>query len=484
MTPKFPSPHNLMFLLRYYKKYKNNAALQMVEKTLTQMRLGGIFDQIGFGFHRYSTDQKWFLPHFEKMLYDQAMLIHIYTETFQATGNNFYKETAEQIIEYVLRDMTPPNGGGGFYSAEDADSEGVEGKFYLWTKDEIIKILGKVDGEFFSIAYNIETQGNYIDEVNHKQTGENIAYLKTNFETGVDKETIETLRRKLFAEREKRVHPLKDDKILTDWNGLMISALAKAGRIFNNKRFIASAKQAVTFLNNNLIDKTGALLHRYRDGQIKIKGTLDDYAFFIWGLLELFQTTFEPEYLRKAVELTDYSISKFWDDNSGGFFFSEEGTKDLIVRTKEIYDGAIPSGNSVFAMNLLVLGRITSDSRYENYAEEILKHFSDEISRAPFAFTQSLIAYDFLLGPAHEIIICDEKTDSKGIEEYGKILESFIPNKVVIVLNKDNEADLLKQFGYLRNYRSINGKTTYYVCKNFHCELPTNDLKKALDLLG
>ncbi|MEN3037834.1 MAG: thioredoxin domain-containing protein, partial [Candidatus Kryptonium sp.] len=309
-APKFPIPHNLMFLLRYWRKTGNPKALEMVEQTLNSMYLGGIYDHIGFGFHRYSTDRYWLLPHFEKMLYDQALLLIAYLETYQATQNQKYARICNEISSYVLRNLTNPNGG--FFSAEDADSEGEEGKFYLWEFNELKEILNQEEFNFVVGKFNIQIDGNYYDEVRKSKTGKNIFYLTEH----LSNENItkwETIRQKLFKYREQRIHPLKDDKILTDWNGLMICAFARAYSVLRNENYLNIAKNSADFILKNLL-KDGKLLHRFRDGEAKINAYLDDYAFLIWGLIELYEASFETKYLRNAIVLTEKMIQLFWDD--------------------------------------------------------------------------------------------------------------------------------------------------------------------------
>jgi len=338
--PKFPTPHNLLFLLRYGQRTGNQKAIDMVSKTLESMSNGGIFDHIGFGFHRYSTDREWLVPHFEKMLYDQALLALAYTEAYQLTKNQGFKQTAEQIFTYVLRDMTSPKGG--FYSAEDADSEGEEGKFYLWTEQEIIEILGRDEGGLIINIYNTNANGNFTDEVSGEKPRTNILHLNKNpdqaaMALGISRDELDRRigqsRQKLFDIREKRIHPFKDDKIITDWNGLMIAALAKAGRVFNNKNYTDAAEKAAVFINTELT-KEGRLLHRYRNGDAAILANIDDYAFLVWGLLELYESTFNTEYLKEAISLNDQMIKYFWDDKNFGFFFSPYDGEKTSCKTK------------------------------------------------------------------------------------------------------------------------------------------------------
>ena len=489
-APKFPTAQNLLFLLRYWNSTKDEKALQMVEKTLTQMRQGGIFDQIGYGFHRYSTDDHWLLPHFEKMLYDQAMLALAYTETYQATGNNLYKETAQQIFTYVLRDMTSPKGG--FYSAEDADSDGEEGKFYVWSVNEITHILNKNDSDFFINVFNLHKKGNFKDQSTRNYTGTNIPHLELSISkiakkyalTNVEIEKrITKIRNILFAEREKRIHPFKDDKILTDWNGLMIAALAKAGRVFNNKQYTKAAEKSANFIFKNL-SSGDRLLHRYRDGEAIIKGNLNDYSFFVFGLLELYETTFNTEYLQKAINYTDAMRSHFWDDKNGGFYFSPNDGEKLLTRTKEIYDAAIPSGNSVAFYDLVVLGRITVDTKYEELASNLTEAFFSDIEQSPTGVCFLLSGLEFELGKSFEIVIVGEKNTKNYRSIFKTIYSKYIPNKVVITIDSKNKKEITGLAPFTKSYSGIQNKTTVYVCENYVCSLPVTDSADLLKLLN
>jgi len=485
-APKFPSPHNLMFLLRYWKSYKEPEALEMVVKTLTELKMGGIYDHIGFGFHRYSTDRKWLVPHFEKMLYDQAMLIIAFTETYQATGNDGFKRTAEEIIEYVLRDMTSPDGG--FYSAEDADSEGEEGKFYIWTKEELIKILGDNDYRLYSEIYNVKDEGNYNDESSKQLTGKNILHLTEPIEVTAGRLNIESteildklaeIRIKLFEKRRERIHPLKDDKILADWNGLIIAALSKAGRTFNNNKYIEAAEKSYIFIKKNMFDNNGYLFHRYRNGESKIKATLNDYAFLIWGLIELYQSTFENEYIKTATDLADITIKYFWDTKNNGFYFTNDTDEELIVKTKEYYDSAIPSGNSVMLQNLVMLSRISSEIKYEEYAHKLINSYSESVVNAPHGFSFFLNSFMYLTGENFEIIIAGDKNDYEPLNALEILNKKFIPNKVVVI----HDTSQNPIFDYLKNYDFKNGRTAIYVCKNYNCSLPSFNINDALKVI-
>ena len=375
--PKFPNPQILGFLLRYWKRYKNKNALYMVEKTLKAMYLGGIYDHIGFGFHRYSIDANWRVPHFEKMIYDQALIANILIELYQATGNEHYEKIAKEIIIYIIREMHMPDGG--FYSAEDADSEGIEGKFYLWTEKEIQNISEEKDAELIIKIFNIKKNGNFSNSTGKMNGVNNILYqtkslkeisTELNIEFNKFNLWFERVRNILFNYRNKRVHPYKDDKILTDWNGLVLAMLAKAARVFNEPEYLKLSESLIRFIYVNLISKNGRLLHRYRNGKSEILGNLNDYAFMIWGLIEFFETTFNSEYLEKALNLNKILIEHFWNNIHGGFYFiSDEGEK-LLIRQKDIYDGAIPSGNSVSILNLLRLGKILMRPEFENMGKK------------------------------------------------------------------------------------------------------------------
>ncbi len=479
--PKFPSPHNLLFLMRYWKRYNDGVALQMVEKTLQKMRMGGIYDHVGFGFHRYSTDRHWLVPHFEKMLYDQAMLVLAYTEAYQITKKEIYKETAEEILEYVMRDMTSPEGG--FYSAEDADSEGEEGKFYIWSYKEITKILSKDELELAARIFNILPTGNFLDEATQQKSTLNILHLKRPIkelleELNISKKEfdvkIEIIREKLFSQRKQRIHPLKDDKILTDWNGLMIAAFSKASRILRNKSYQQTAEKAIDFILAKLQQEDGRLLHRYRNEDAAIMANLDDYAFMIWGLLELYETSFNPKYLNEAINLNVKLIDHFWDNESGGFFFTPDDGEELLVREKPVYDGSIPSGNSVAMLNLVKLSKMTSEASLEQKADDLMKTFAKQINRIPSAFSFILSSLDFALGPSFEIILVAKEDDEEIKKFVEKIDGQYVPNKVVIIKYIEDD-QLIKNIEILKDYKMINNQVTAYVCKDFVCKQPTND---------
>jgi len=491
-APKFPTPHNLYFLLRYWHQSNDKQALHMVEKTLQEMRQGGVYDHIGFGFHRYATDPEWLVPHFEKMLYDQALLAMAYTEAYQATGKKIYAQTVHEILSYVLRDMT--SFAGGFYSGEDADSEGKEGKFYVWTEDELRAALRPDEADLIIRLFTVSREGNFHDEATGQNTGANIFHLTGSFCESAHglKMTehdlyirFETVREKLFAIRGQRIHPHKDDKMLTDWNGLMIAALARAAQVFNTPAYADAAKKAASFILNNLHTPDGRLLHRYRDGEAKVAGMADDYAFFIWGLLELYETTFEAEHLITALALQHEMIEHFWDAQAGGFYFTADDAEKLLVRQKEIYDGAVPSGNSIAMLNLLRLARMTGQSTFEDKALGIARAFAESVNRVPSAYTQLLTAVSFARSPSHEIVIAGDPQAEDTKEMIAALRRAFIPNKVVMLRPADKRSAAITAIApYTREHTAIDGRATAYVCRNYACNLPTTSVDKMLELLN
>lgn len=491
-APKFPTPHNLLFLLRYWKRTGNKEVLDMVENTLVSMRLGGIYDHVGFGFHRYATDFQWHLPHFEKMLYDQALLSIVYTEGYQATGKEEYRKTAEEIFTYVLRDMLSPKGG--FYSAEDADSEGEEGKFYLWSEKEIRNVLGKDNADKFNKIFNVKAEGNFIEQLKGEKTGKNILFLNKSIDN-ISSELktspaqlenfIKLSTEKLYKHREKRLHPHKDDKILTDWNGLMISALAKGSQTFNEPRFGEAAKSAADFILNEMRTPEGRLLHRYRDGHAGVQANLDDYAFFISGLLDLYETNFDVKYLKFALELNKQAIDDYWDYDNGGFYFTANNGEKLLVRKKEFYDGAVPSGNSVAMLNLLRIGRFTAESRFESMASQLAKAFSKNIIQNPSSHTNLMIAVMFGICPSYEIVISGNLETDNTKEILKAIRKEYITGKVILFRpNNDDLLEIVNIAAYTKDQTSIDDKTTVYVCMNYSCSAPTTDINKMLKLLN
>jgi uncharacterized protein YyaL (SSP411 family) len=482
-APKFPTPHNLSFLLRYYKRTGEPEALAMVERTLEAMHRGGMYDHIGFGFARYSTDKKWLVPHFEKMLYDNALLVMAYVEAYQATGKRYYADVAERVIEYVLRNMTDPEGG--FYSAEDADSEGEEGRFYVWTPDEVLDILGADEGELFCELYDITEDGNF--------EGRNIPNLiQADIATFAKRKSldpaelvrrIEASRRKLFEAREQRVHPGKDDKILTSWNGLMIMALAKAAKALGEPRYAEAAAKATGFIRTKLRRDDGRLLARYRDGEAAFPAYLDDYAFLIWGLIELYEATFRIDCLKQAQELCRDMLRLFWDEENGGLFFTGSDGEELFSRPKEIYDGAMPSGNSAAALSLLKLSRYGYDAGLAQKAEEQIRAFAGAVSSYPSGHTLFLMALDFAYGEPSEIVIAGDPDAPDTKEMIRAVHAQFLPN-ALLVLHPPGDAGAATSavIPMAQDKRMLGGRATAYVCRDFACQEPTNDVEDLLQL--
>jgi uncharacterized protein YyaL (SSP411 family) len=399
--PKFPSPHNLFFLLRYGKRTGRREALEMVERTLDEMRRGGIYDQVEFGFHRYSTDDRWLVPHFEKMLYDQALLVMAYTEAFEATGKLEYRRTAEETLAYVMGDMTSE--GGGFFSAEDADSEGEEGKFYIWEAKEFREATGE-NGALASRVFGVTDAGNVSGHPAGFPQGANVLHITrplAELAGGSPQELAELGRRldairdALLAKRRERVRPGRDDKVLTDWNGLVIAALAKAALAFGEPRYAEAARRAADFVLGEMRSPSGRLLHVWRDGVAAVDGCLDDYVFIVWGLVDLYEATLGPRYLETAVELNRAMLGHFGAPD-GGFYFTRDDGEKLLARQKLVYDGAVPSGNSAALLNLARLARATGDPGLEASAARHARWLYSAAHKAPLAHVHFLVGLEML----------------------------------------------------------------------------------------
>ncbi|MDR9418840.1 thioredoxin domain-containing protein [Gracilimonas sp.] len=477
-APKFPSPHNLMFLLRKWKTSGEDRFLEMVTETLESMRLGGMWDHIGYGFHRYSTDQKWLLPHFEKMLYDQALLMMAYTEAWQATQNPLFKSTVYEIASYVQRNLRHEEGG--FYSAEDADSEGEEGKFYVWSNDEIEKLLSEENATKFIRLFNFQKEGNFKEEATGKRVGTNIPHLSD--ELGKEEaQWFKQIREEIFRESETRPRPLLDDKVLTDWNALMITAFAKAGFTFSDNKFIGLAEGALSFVEDNLIEDD-KLLHRYKDGEAAIPAMADDYAFWIWSLIELYQATFNPEYLEKATHWNEVFTEHYWDTEKGGFYLSIADADQVYGRQKQIFDGAIPSSNSVALSNFIRLSRLTGNTELEEYANKIGKVFSADLIRSGSSICHGLQGIQFLYAEGKEIAlaITDDNDTDAMIRPARKNLHPF---RVLHVIKPKNRDKIVKTAPYTGNQVCLNNQPTLYICSNFTCDKPivgVNEIKMSL----
>ncbi len=486
-APKFPMAHELRFLLRYWKRTGSADALQMVEASLQGMRRGGIFDQVGWGFHRYSTDRQWLVPHFEKMLYDQAQLAIAYTEAYQATGSESYRQTTREILDYVLRDMTDKEGG--FHSAEDADSEGVEGKFYVWTMSEISDVLEEEERQVAVAVYGIQNQGNFVPEHGEIPRGANILHIAgpssvVAQQPGMEEERVqavlESARKKLLASRQGRVRPSKDDKVLADWNGLMIAALAMAGRAFDEQDYVHAARKAADFVLHGMRSHDGRLLHSYRQGNANIRAFADDYAFLAWGLIELYQASFDQKYIEAAVALNSELLARFWDERNRGFFFTPDDGEQLLLRQKQSRDGATPSANSVGLLNLLWLAEATENDGLRKKADELLRS-SQEVADVPAAYAHFLNGLDFLLGPACTVAIIGRPDYPDTQAMLGALRRRFEPNLVLLVHDEGNGA----LFGPAADRRkTLEGKPTAYVCCGRSCHEPTADVNEMIGLVG
>jgi hypothetical protein len=487
-APKFPRPVTHNFLLRYYARTKNIEALDMVVATLHAMAKGGMNDQLGGGFHRYSVDANWFVPHFEKMLYDQAQLAISYLEAFQITGETTLADSARDIFDYVLRDMLDPEGG--FYSAEDADSvidpakpeEKGEGAFYVWTQHEIETALGQPAAKYFCRHFGVEPNGNVSEDPQHEFTGKNILFQAEPVEDGEVAASIAASKAKLLALRSKRVRPHLDDKVLTAWNGLMISAFAKGGAILSEPRYTQAARRSADFILSRLYDpKTGILLRRYRQQDAAIPGFLDDYAFFTQGLLDLYEADFHLPYLLSAIQLTEKQIELFEDKSGGGFFSTAVGDSSLVMRIKDDDDEAEPSGNSVAACNLLRLAQMTDRKDFHDSADRLLHALAKRIEAQPAASPQMLAAYEFSLSKPKQIVL----VGTAGLPVLLRELNSrFVPHKIVLLVDGVPSRNALAAYlPVIETMTEKNGKATAYVCENYACQLPTADPKKFAELL-
>lgn len=476
-APKFPAPHNLLFLLRYYNTTGNKSALEMVEITLKAMANGGIYDHIGFGFSRYSTDDEWLVPHFEKMLYDNALLLMTYTECYQITKDPFYKQIAEEIITFAMREMVSADGA--FYSAIDADSEGVEGKYYVWDKAEVMETLGAEFGQLYCDVYNITTDGNFegMNIPNQIETDFPAIEEDYNLDNDALKEKLEIAREKLLKVRSKRVYPHVDDKILTSWNALMIAALAKASKVFETREYVDVAGKALRFLEDHLIEQQ-RVMARYRDGEVKHKGYIDDYAFLLWAYIEMYETTYDLTFLGRAKKIADDMFNLFWDEQDGGFFFYGSDSEELIMRGKEIYDAAIPSGNSVATVMLARLAHLVGDTAYLDKVDEIYHSFKEDVE--PYAngstfFLQSILLTEY---PSKEVVIIGDRTDQMRQDILQMLSGNFLPS--VAVLAGESSKALGEVAPFARDYHKVNVETTIYVCENFACKQPTTNFEQAI----
>jgi uncharacterized protein YyaL (SSP411 family) len=499
-APKFPRPSVHNFLLRYYSRTQNEEAAQMVLATLRAMAKGGMNDQLGGGFHRYSVDEKWFVPHFEKMLYDQAQLAISYLEAFQITADQGYASIARQIFDYVQRDMT--DRAGGFFSAEDADSvidpahpeiKG-EGAYYIWSQSEIESIAGQPAAKWFAYAYGVEEGGNVHNDPHAEFTGKNILYqghtledTARHFERPFEEVQAAVLQveRKLLEARSQRVRPHLDDKILTAWNGLMISAFARGGAILNEPRYADSARRAARFVIERMYNpETGILLRRFREDEAAIPGFLDDYAFFTQALLDLYEAQFDPLDLELAGRLSDKMLELFEDGANGAFFSTGPDDASLVMRIKEDYDGAEPSGNSVAVLNLLRLAQMTGNPRYRESADKALEAFASRINTTPHAVPQMMVAFAFSIAKPRQVILAGRRSAPDTLDLVRELHRRFLPDKVALLVAEDeSRAKLAANLPAIEGMHMVNGKATAYVCENYACQLPVSDVAQLAELL-
>ncbi len=479
-APKFPNVGVYELFLRHYHHSKGSRFLEMVTHTLTKMARGGIYDHLGGGFHRYSVDEKWLVPHFEKMLYDNAQLVRIYAQVYCVTGEPLFKQVVDETINYLMREML--HTGGGFYSTQDADSEGEEGKFFVWTEEEISQILGEEASEIFCRIYDVSEEGNF-EEKNILHPILTLEQASKFFRR--DLKEIESLvsdaKRKLFQEREKRPKPFRDEKILTSWNGLMLSGFAEAIKISPHPSYLEATNRTVDFIFTKMF-RDGHLLHTYKSGTAKILGYLDDYAFLAAGLLDLFEATVNRAHLDRALELAEIMLHEFWDEAGGGIFYTGRSHERLIAQSKPIFDGSIPSGNAVATQVLLRLYHYTGKEDYLKRAERILRAYYNAMENQPFGFAHMLAALDFYLQKPKEVVLVGDKKEPKTLELLTKIHSLYVPNMTLQLASPDDSLEKVSPL--LAGKKQFEGKTTVYVCHNFTCSRPVvewDELKPLLD---
>jgi uncharacterized protein len=478
-APKFPNAGVYELFLRAHHHSKNPRHLEMVAHTLMKMARGGIYDHLGGGFHRYSVDAKWLVPHFEKMLYDNAQLTRIYAQAYVITREPLFKSVVEETIVYLLREMRDVEGA--FYSTQDADSEGEEGKFFVWAPAEINRLLGEEQGEIFSRLYDVTEQGNF-EEKNILHPILTVDQASQFFRK--DRAEIEALiaaaKQRLFVEREKRVKPFRDEKIIAAWNGLMLSGFAEAIKILDNPAHVEAATATVDFIFDKMF-RDGFLLHTYKDGQAKLLGFLDDYAFVIVGLLDLYEATFDRALLERAGQLAEIMIGEFADERDGGFFYTGKSHEALIARAKPVFDASIPSGNAMAAQALLRLYHFTAKDEYRARAENLLRAYYDAMASQPFGFAHLLCALDLYLNPPKEIVIVGEREDfrTKALEK--EVRSFYLPNKTLQLISPTTALETVSPL--LQGKSQVNGQPTAYVCQNFTCSPPVTTPAELAALL-
>jgi uncharacterized protein len=479
-APKFPNVGVYELFLRHYHHSKGSRFLEMVTHTLTKMAQGGIYDHLGGGFHRYSVDEKWLVPHFEKMLYDNAQLVRIYAQVYCVTAEPLFKQLVDATMNYLMREMLHTEGG--FYSTQDADSEGKEGKFFVWTEAEITRLLGEETSEIFCRIYDVSEEGNF-EEKNILHPILTLEQASKFFRR--DLKEIESLvadaKAKLFQEREKRPKPFRDEKILTSWNGLMLSGFAEAIKISPHPSYLEAVNRTVDFIFSKMF-RDGHLLHTYKSGTAKILGYLDDYAFLAAGLLDLFEATVNRAHLDRALELAEIMLHEFWDEAGGGFFYTGRSHERLIAQSKPIFDGSVPSGNAVATQVLLRLYHYTGKEDYLKRAERILRAYYNAMENQPFGFAHMLAALDFYLQKPKEVVLVGDKKEPKTLELLTKIHSLYVPNMTLQLASPDDSLEKVSPL--LAGKKQFEGKTTVYVCHNFTCSRPVvewDELKPLLD---
>lgn len=480
-APKFPHPMDIRVLLRGWKRFRNQDALEVATQTLSKMLHGGIYDQLGGGFHRYSTDAYWLVPHFEKMLYDNALLVPAYLEAWQETGHDEFRRAVVETLEYVLREMTAP--AGGFYSTQDADSEGEEGKFFVWSEQEILNALGSADAAIFAAAYDVSSAGNW-EGKNILNRPEPLAQIAERLHLSVEElqRSLAASRQTLLKLRSQRIAPGRDEKILVSWNGMMIAAMSRAAFVLNDRRFLEAAERAAAFVLANLSDSTGNLLHSFKDGRARFRAYLDDYACLIDGLVELFQASGDEIYLRQALELADVLKEKFWDAEHGGFFYVADDHETLIARTKDVQDNAVPSGNGMAATALAKLGRLCSRNDFVDLATKTIDSFSSLLQEHPRASGQALIAVDFLLGPSQEIVALTPSHEGESALFLDVIRQEFLPNALFVPVDSSRQLELLAPL--VAGKAASGDATKVYVCQLGECLVPAETVEQLQDQIS
>jgi uncharacterized protein YyaL (SSP411 family) len=471
-APKFPHPMELRLLLRVWKRFGDDEALHMARLTLDRMAMGGIYDHLGGGFHRYSTDERWLVPHFEKMLYDNALLAVAYLEGYQATGDALYRQVVEETLNYVLREMTSPEGP--FYSTQDADSEGEEGKFYVWSAQEIEQVLGKDRADIFTYVYDVTPEGNW--------EGHNILHRTRRDEQDARmlrvpeaelRRVLDESKRELFSVRSRRVWPGRDEKTLTSWNGLMIGAFAQAAQVLGNPDYAAAAVRAADFILHSMRVPDGRLLRTYSAGSApKLNGYLEDYAFLLDALISLYEATFAGRWIEAALDLTNVLIDQFWDEAEGGFFYTGRNHEALIARSKDPRDSSIPSGNAMAVLALLRLAELTGRRDLRDKAEAALRLFQGLMAASPMAAGQMLVGLDFCLGPVQEFVVVGDLSREDMQRALQLIRSRFRPNRVLVAKSEGDERTARPDLLPLLADKTARGGLTTYICQDFACQAP------------